>query len=95
MSKQGKEIFNTERAERLISILGNAVLVKGTTSGTPNAETTHAHKLEEKDVAVIPRGFIVISQDKAGTVYDGTGHTTALLKVKSDIASVTFTALVF
>lgn len=92
---QGKEIFNTERAERLLTLFGNAVLVKGTTDGTPTTESTHEHKLEEKGVAVVPKGFIVISQDKEGQIYDGTGHTNALLKVKADVASITFLALVF
>ena len=67
------------------------VYVTGTTNAVPGTETTHSHLLER-----IPIGFIVISQDKAGTIYNSNNaNTDSLLKVKSDIASITFKAIVF
>ena len=58
-----------------------------TTSGTPDAENTITHGL-----GAAPIGYIVINQDKAGSLYDsGTTWTSTSIFLKSDIASVTFT----
>ena len=66
-------------------------LVTLTTSATPDAENTTAHGLGK-----VPTGFIVYSQDKAGSLYDGsTSNTATNLYTKCDVASVTFKIIVF
>lgn len=58
-----------------------------TTSATPDAENTIAHTL-----GAVPIGYIVLKQDKAGSLYSGTTTWTSTnIYLKSDIASVTFT----
>lgn len=61
-----------------------------TTSGTPDAENTIAHDLES-----VPIGYIVVGQDKAGSLYQksdtGTTWTSTNLYLKCDVASVDFT----
>ena len=60
-----------------------------TTSGTPDAENTIAHGL-----GAIPVGYIIMGQDKAGSLYQlddtGTAWDTTNIYLKCDIASVTF-----
>lgn len=60
-----------------------------TTSGTPDAENTVAHT-----VGAIPKGFIVLWQDKAGSLYQGpstgTAWTSSNIYLKCNVASVTF-----
>jgi len=59
-----------------------------TTSGTPDAENTVAHGL-----GAVPTGerYIVLSQDKAGSLYkSGTTWTATNAYFKCDVASVTF-----
>jgi hypothetical protein len=60
-----------------------------TTSATPDAENTIAHT-----VGAIPVGYIVLWQDKAGSLYQGpttgTNWTSSNVYLKSDVASVTF-----
>lgn len=60
-----------------------------TTSATPDAENTTAHT-----VGSVPIGFIVLHQDKAGSLYQGpttgTNWTASNIYTKCDVASVTF-----
>jgi len=60
-----------------------------TSSATPNAENTVAHGLNS-----IPIGYIILWQDKAGSLYgsptNGTDWTTTNFYVKCDVASVEF-----
>ena len=57
-----------------------------TTSATPDAENTLAHGLGS-----VPIGYIIINQDKAGSLYDsGTSWTSTSIFLKCNIASVTF-----
>lgn len=60
-----------------------------TTSGTPNAENTIAHT-----IGAIPVGYIIVWQDKAGTLYQGpttgTAWTSTNIYLKCSVASVTF-----
>lgn len=62
-----------------------------TTSATPDASNTIAHTLGK-----VPIGYIVIYQNKAGSLYDsGTTWTSTNIYLKSNIASVAFRILVF
>ena len=60
-----------------------------TTSGTPDAENTIGHT-----VGSIPLGYIILWQDKAGSLYQGpstgTAWTSTNLYLKCSVASVTF-----
>lgn len=60
-----------------------------TTSATPDAENTIAHTLGS-----VPVGYIILGQDKAGSLYQlaatGTAWTSSNLYLKCDVASVTF-----
>jgi len=79
--------------DRGISFLDNVdcVLVTFTSSATPDAENTISHLLGK-----IPSGFIVYSQDKAGSFYDGsTAFTASNIYVKCDTASVTAKIIIF
>jgi hypothetical protein len=61
-----------------------------TTSATPDAENTIAHTL-----ASVPIGYIVMKQDKAGSLYLGSSAwTTTNLYLKCNIASTTFTIFI-
>ena len=85
---QGRIRFGTgtdgDRGENL-----HGEFQKFTTSGTPNAENTIAHGLGS-----VPRGYIILGQDKAGSLYQlndtGSAWTITDIFLKSDIASVTF-----
>lgn len=60
------------------------------TDATPDTETAYTHNL-----GVVPIGFLVFKRDKAGVIYSGsTAWTTSQLTLRSNLASVTFTALV-
>ncbi len=60
-----------------------------TTSATPDAENTLAHGLGS-----IPIGYLILGQDKAGSLYQlddtGTAWTATNIYLKCDVASVTF-----
>jgi hypothetical protein len=60
-----------------------------TTSATPDAENTVAHEMGS-----IPVGFLVIHQDKAGSLYQGpttgTNWDATNAYLKCEVASVTF-----
>jgi len=64
--------------------------VDGTSNGVANTESSFNHNLKRT-----PIGFIIISKDKAGDFYNGSGHTSSQLKLKCSVASVTFKALIF
>ncbi len=62
-----------------------------TSNGTPNTEDTVVH-----DLGRVPRGFLVIKQDKAASVYDsGTAWTQSRMYVKTSVASVATTFWIF
>lgn len=66
-------------------------LVTFTTDATPDTEDTTAHSLGK-----VPTGFIVYSQDKAGSLYNsGTAFTSSNIYTKCDVASVEFKIIVF
>jgi hypothetical protein len=60
-----------------------------TTSATPDAENTIAH-----GIGAIPVGYIILWQDKAGSLYQGpstgTAWTSSNIYLKCTVASVTF-----
>lgn len=60
-----------------------------TTNGTPNAESTFSHTMGS-----IPVGYIIIGQDKAGSLYQlsntGTAWTNTTISLKCSVASVKF-----
>jgi hypothetical protein len=62
-----------------------------TSNGVANTEDVVTHKLGR-----IPVGYIVVKQDKAGIVYDSTTTwTTSTIALKSSVASVAWTLMVF
>ncbi len=57
-----------------------------TSNGSVDTEDTIAHT-----IGAVPIGYIVIKQDKAGSLYDsGTSWTDSNVYLKCDVASVTF-----
>ena len=69
----------------------NCRLVTFTTSATPDAENTVAHTLGS-----IPTGYLVYSQDKAGSLYLGTTTwTTTNIYLKCSIASIAYKVIIF
>ena len=57
-----------------------------TSSGTPDAENTIAH-----NIGSIPIGYLVMNQDKAGSLYSSaTAWTSSNMYLKCSVASVTF-----
>jgi hypothetical protein len=75
------DIVNGSRGE---NISGNWLTF--TSSATPNAENTITHK-----VGAIPIGYLVVQQDKAGSLYNGTTvWSDTKLYLKCSVASVTF-----
>ncbi len=96
------DLFNTltNFHNRIVAILNrgitftdniDCVLITLTTSATPDASNTVAHTLGK-----IPVGYIVYSQNKAGSLYlGGTAWTSSNIYLKSNIASVVFKIIVF
>ncbi len=69
----------------------DAVDVTFTSSATPDQENTVAHTLGK-----VPAGVIVYSQDKAGSVYNGTtAFTKTSVYLKCNVASATVKIKVF
>lgn len=66
-------------------------LVTGTTSGTAETETTHAHGLP---VTPLADQIIFVAQDKAGSIYCSKAPDETNFYVKCDIVTVSFTALI-
>jgi len=86
-----ESVFNTAKAEETFNLIGEGVLITGTTNGVAATEDAFAHTLGR-----VPRGILVIEQNKAGTIYLGaTGKSATNIYLASDIVSVTFTAYVF
>lgn len=60
-----------------------------TSDATPDAENTIAHTIRS-----VPIGYLVLYQDKAGSLYQGpstgTAWTSSAVYLKCDVASVTF-----
>lgn len=66
-------------------------IISVATSGTPGTEVAVPHTLKR-----IPTGYLVIRQDKAASVYDGsTTFTKTNIYLKSDVATVTASVLIF
>lgn len=85
-----RNVLHIDEATGILSKL-DGEFVSGTTHGTPDTETSHAHTLGR-----VPRGLIIIGQDKAASIYNGsTANTSSLIYVRSDIATVAFKAYVF
>lgn len=61
-----------------------------TSNAAPDTEDSVAHTLKR-----VPEGFIVIGLDKAGILYQSSAYTTAALKIKCNVASVTAKLIVF
>jgi len=78
--------------ERLINgFINKNQSVSVTTSGTPDAEGAVEHGLR-----VVPKGYVVVSRDKAAHIYDGsTAWTNEFIYVRSDIATVVAQLLIF
>lgn len=58
-----------------------------TSNATPDTEDTVAHT-----IGAVPVGYIVLKQDKAGSLYmSGTAWTSSNVYFKCDVASVAFT----
>lgn len=69
----------------------DAVDIEFTSSATPDLENAVAHTLGK-----IPTGALIYSQDKAGSVYNGTtAFTKTTIYLKCSVASVTIKAKVF
>ncbi len=96
------DIFNTltDFHNRLVAILNrgikfsdnvDCVLVTLTSSATPDDSNTVDHTLGK-----IPVGYIVYSQDKAGSLYlGGTAWTTTNIYLKCNVASVAYKIIIF
>lgn len=69
----------------------SAQFVVYTSNGTANTEDTVSHTLGR-----VPVGYITVLQDKAAVVYDsGTDWTETAMYLKTSVATVTQTLLVF
>lgn len=70
----------------------DGVFLKITTNGTANTESTFTHTLGS-----VPIGYIILWQDKAGSIYQGpttgTAWTTTGISLKGSVISIT--ALLF
>ena len=64
------------------------VLVTGTTNGSVNTETAHAH-----GEGIAPLIWIPVLKDKAGDIYQSKASDGVNFYSKSIVASVSFTAL--
>lgn len=79
--------------DRGLSFSDNAdvSIVSVSSHATPGTEFSVSHGLGK-----IPTGYIVTKQAGAGSVYDGTtSNTETTLYLKSDVASTSFTLMVF
>lgn len=85
-----QNVLHSEEASDLAAKLGGQ-FISGTTNATPDTEDAFTHSLGR-----IPKGFLVVSKDKAGDIYDGgTANTTTALNLKCSVASVAFKIYVF
>lgn len=83
---------NTDRALReLYDGISGGRQITLTSNGTANTEDTVVH-----DLGRVPRGFLVIKQDKAASVYDsGTAWTQSRIYIKTSVATVALTLWIF
>jgi hypothetical protein len=81
---------NTTKVEDMLQAFGSGQFISGTSDATPDTESVHAH-----DLGRVPRGYIIVSKDKAGDFYDSDGHDADELKIKNTVTAVTFLAWVF
>ena len=68
----------------------DAQILEYTTSATPDTEESVAHTLKR-----VPEGYIVVSVDKAGIIYQSGAFTTTALLLKCNAASVAVKLIVF
>jgi len=62
-----------------------------TTNGVADTEDGFAHTLKR-----VPKGYIVVKRDKAGTIYDGaSAWTSTTIYLRSNVATVAATILVY
>ena len=62
-----------------------------TTNGTPGVESSVAHGLKR-----VPSGYIVLSRNQAGFLYDGSSPwTVSNIYVKANVASLTTKIMIF
>ena len=86
LTQRDGPIQNWDKAGNL-----SAKYVVFTSNGAANTEDAIPHKLGH-----VPVGYVVVAQDKAGIVYDsGTDFTTTTIYLKSSVASVAWTLMVF
>lgn len=90
-------VFNTSRAEEAAAFGPSNGRRIAVTTAVVDTEVTVEHGLTDASGAPrVPRGYFVIGQDKAGTVYDSTNpHTDTLLKIRCDVATVALKLWVF
>ncbi len=85
-----ENIADTEKLTGLLAKL-DGEFISGTTNATPDTEDAFTHTLGR-----IPKGFVVVGADKAGSIYDGgTANTTTELNLKGSAASIAFKIYVF
>lgn len=87
-------------ADQLLTIINKGIRIEDnldvadktvTTDATPGTETAIAHGLKR-----VPKGFLVYSQDKAASIYDGsTSNDATNLYLRSDVATVALKILIF
>lgn len=61
-----------------------------TSNATPNTEETVTHGLSR-----VPTGYIVVSQDKAASLYKGQAWTNEIIYLKSSVASTAWKILIY
>lgn len=84
-----ENVLHADEAADLESKI-NGVFISGVTNGTINTEDGFAHTLGR-----IPRGYIIITQDKAASIYaGGTTNTNALIYLQAEVVSVAFKAYI-
>lgn len=97
LGENDKQAFNTERGQELAARLldqPNPALghvYEAVSDGTPDTEFSISHGLGR-----VPSGCLVIGQDKAASVYNGsTANDDATLYLRCDTATVALKVLVW
>lgn len=85
-----RNVFMADEATELIQNLSGQ-FISGTSHETADTEKAFAHTLGR-----VPRGYIIVSKDKASAFYDGaTANTADTIYLRCDTASVAFSAYIF
>jgi len=86
LTQRAGAVQNNDKAGNL-----SAVYVVFTSNGTANTEDTITHTLGR-----IPIGYIPVKQDKSAVLYSsGTTDTSTIIYLKTSVATVTWTVLLF